>query len=323
LKTWIATAVVSAVLTFGAGAQAQPDNYPSKRVAFVVPFTPGGAGDLMARIIAAELAKMWSQPVVVENRPGAGGNTGSATVAAAAPDGYTILIGSTSSHAINPSLYANMPYDPLKDFTQIVRVASSPHILLVNPSVPAKTLPEFIAYLKANPGRFNFSSGGNGTSTHLAGELFKTLTKTSLVHVPYRGAPEAVHGVISGDTQMMFENLSGSIPQVKSGRLVGMGVTSKKRIPAMPDLPAVAETIPGFQTGVWFGIWSPAGTPPAIAAKLNTDINHVLELPDVRRRMETMGMIIEGGTQKELEDQVRSEIRKWAEVVQASGATIN
>jgi tripartite-type tricarboxylate transporter receptor subunit TctC len=323
MKNWIVSVIVGVSLTLGgAGAQAA-DAYPSRRVTFVVPFTPGGAGDLIARVIAAKLAQDWGQPVVVENRAGAGGNTGSAVVAAAPPDGYTILIGSTSSHAINPSLYSNMPYDVLRDFSQIVLVASSPHILLVNPEVQAQTLAEFIAYARARPGKLNFASGGNGTSTHLAGELFKTLTGTSLVHVPYRGAPEAVHGVIGGDTQMMFENLSGAIPQVKAGKLRALGVTSKDRITALPDLPTVAGTVPNFETSVWFGIWAPARTPAEIAAKLNADINRVLKMPDVRERMETMGMIIKGGTQRELEDYVRSETIKWAEVVKSSGATIN
>jgi tripartite-type tricarboxylate transporter receptor subunit TctC len=323
MKNRFFAGIVALALSAVAGFACAAENFPSKRVSFVVPFTPGGAGDLMARIIAAKLAQGWGEPVVVENRPGAGGNTGSAVVAAAAPDGYTILIGSTSSHAINPSLYSNMPYDVLKDFTHILLVASSPHVLLVNTAVPAKTLPEFISYAKANPGKLNFASGGNGTSTHLAGELFKTLTQTSMVHVPYRGAPEAVHGVISGDTHMMFENLSGAIPQITAGRVQGMGVTSKKRISALPELPAVAETIQGFETGVWFGIWAPAKTPPAIATKLNEDINRVLKMPDVRERMETMGMVIEGGTQQDLEDYVRREVKKWADVVKASGATIN
>ena len=318
-------AAMSLVCVLGGGAStaALAGAFPSKRVTFVVPFTPGGAGDLIARTLAAKLSRQWGQPVIVENRAGAGGNTGSQFAALAEPDGHTILIGSTSSHGINPSIYAKMPYDALNDFTHIAIIASSPHILLVNPAVPAKTIPELIAYAKANPGKLNFSSGGNGTSTHLAGELFGTQAGIELVHVPYRGAPEAVHGVAAGDTQMMFENLSGAIRQVKSGRLNGLAVTSLQPLKEMPDLATVAQFLPGFETNVWFGIFAPKGVPDAIADQLNRDILRALQLPDVQERMNTLGMITSGTSRADARRYIASEIAKWAEVVKQSGAAIN
>ncbi len=306
-----------------ASALAQAADFPSKRVTFVVPFTPGGAGDLAARALAAKLGPLWGQPVVVENRAGAGGNTGSQHVALAEPDGHTILIGSTSSHGINPSIYAKMPYDPVTDFTHITMVGSSPHILIANPSVQANTRPELLAYARANPGKLNFSSGGNGTSTHLAGELLATLADIKLVHIPYRGAAEGVHGVAAGDTQLMFENLSGSLPQIRAGRLKGLAITTPKRLASMPDLPTASETIPGFESSVWFGIFAPKGVPAAVADKLNRDITAVMAMPDIQERMDTLGLILNPTSRDAQQRYVASEVRKWADVVKNSGATIN
>lgn len=300
------------------------NDFPSKRVTFVVPFTPGGAGDLIARGLASRLSNLWGQPVVVENRPGAGGNTGSKSVAIAPPDGHTILIGSTSSHAINTSLFRDkMPYDVQRDFAHVVMVANSPHILMVNPSVPVNSVAEFVTFARANPGKLNFSSGGIGTSTHLAGELLGSMVGARMVHVPYRGAPEAVAGVISGDTQFMFENLAGALTQVRSGRLRGLAVTSLRRSPQAPDLAPVADTVPGFETGVWFGIFAPVATPAAVVARLNADINSVMKSKEMREQFEKLGMDPMGGTSEEASRFVREETAKWAKVVAASGATAN
>lgn len=324
-RQWCATMALGSFGATGAPALAQaPGEFPARRVTFVVPFTPGGAGDLIARALAPRLAAMWGQPVVIENRAGAGGNTGSKTVAVAPPDGHTILIGSTSSHAINSSLYKDkMPYDVQRDFAHVVMVANSPHILMVNPSVPASSVSELIAYARAHPGKLNFSSGGIGTSTHLAGELLNSMAGVRMVHVPYRGAPEAVAGVISGDTQVMFENLAGALAQVRSGRLRGLGITSLRKSPQAPDLAPVADTVSGFETGVWFGIFAPAATPAATLAKLNGDINAVMRSKEMRDQLDKLGMDPMGGTSEEAFRFVRDETAKWAKVVVASGATAN
>jgi len=324
-RQWCATATLGALGATGAPALAQaPGEFPSRRVTFVVPFTPGGAGDLIARALAPRLAAMWGQPVIIENRAGAGGNTGSKTVAVAPPDGHTILIGSTSSHAINSSLYKDkMPYDVQRDFAHVVMVANSPHILMLNPAVPAASMAEFIAHARANPGKLNFSSGGNGTSTHLAGELLNSMAGLRMVHVPYRGAPEAVAGVIGGDTQLMFENLAGALAQVRGGRLRGLAISSPRRSPQAPELPPVAETVPGFETGVWFGIFAPAATPAAVVARLNADINTVMQTREMREQLDKLGMEGMGGSPAEAQRFVREETAKWARVVAASGARID
>lgn len=304
-------------------ASAQSD-FPTKRVTFVVPFTPGGAGDLIARAMATRLSTIWVQPVVVENRPGAGGNTGSRSVAQAVPDGHTILIGSTSSHAINSSLYGSrMPYDVQRDFAAIVMVANSPHILMINPSVPARNLAELIAYARANPGKLNFSSGGNGTSTHLAGELLNSMAGIRIQHIPYRGAPEAVAGVVAGDTQMMFENLSGALAQIRVGRLKGIAITSSAPSPKAPDLPTVAQQLPGFETGVWFGIFAPAATPAPLVRRLNQDLSALIASPEMREQFDRLGMDPMGGSPAEATAFIASELAKWGKVVASSGATID
>jgi tripartite-type tricarboxylate transporter receptor subunit TctC len=324
MKNYLRGLVACVLATASAGAALAQAAYPNQKIAFVVPFTPGGAGDLIARAIANKMAEAWRQPVVIENRAGAGGNTGSLHAAKAAPDGHTILIGSTSSHAINSSLYKEkMPYDVERDFASVMMVATSPHILLVNKSLPVKNVTELVAYAKANPGKINFSSGGNGTTTHLAGELFRTLTGTDMVHVPYKGAPEGVQGVMGGQTQMMFENLSGALPQLGGDRLRGLGISSERPIALVPGMPAVAETVPGFETAVWFGIFVPVRTPADVVAKLNAEINRILLLPDIKERFAKMGMQAMGGSSAEAARYVKAEIAKWADVVKASGASID
>lgn len=319
-RRWCGAAAIAAVLPGSGHGQSE---FPSRRVTFVAPFTPGGAGDLIARALAPRLAAMWGQSVVVENRPGAGGNTGSKTVAIAPPDGHTILIGSTSSHAINSSLYKEkMPYDVQRDFEHVVMVANSPHILMVNSAVPATSVAALIAYARANPGKLNFSSGGVGTSTHLAGELLNSMAGIRMVHVPYRGAPEAVAGVISGDTQLMFENLAGALAQVRSGRLRGLAISSQKRSPQAPDLPPVADSVPGFETGVWFGIFAPSATPPQVVGRLNADINTVMQSREMREQLEKLGMDPMGGSPAEAKRFVSDETAKWAKVVANSGARL-
>lgn len=321
-RHWLAAAAASPLSL--PHARAQKPGFPLRRVTFVVPFTPGGAGDLIARVLAPQLAAIWGQSVVVENRPGAGGNTGSKSVALAPADGHTILIGSTSSHAINPSLYgAKMPYDVQRDFAHVAMAAISPHILMVHPGLPVTTVAELIAYARTHPGKLNFSSGGNGTSTHLAGELLNSMAGIRMVHVPYRGAPEAVAGVIAGDTQLMFENLAGALSQVRGGRLRGLAVSSLKTLSQAPGLPTVAETVPGFETGVWFAIFAPSTTPADVVTKLNLDINTVLQSEQTRSQLAKLGMQAMAGSSSEATRFVAEETAKWAKVVAASGARID
>lgn len=313
-----------ALLAASQGFAQVPGEFPARRVNFVVPFTPGGAGDLIARALAPRLAALWGHPVIIENRAGAGGNVGSRSVALAAPDGHTILIGSTSSHAINPSLYREkMPYDVQRDFAHVVMLANSPHILMVHPSLPASSVAELIAHLRAHPGQVHFSSGGNGTSTHLAGELFNSMAGVRMAHVPFRGAPEAVAGVMGGTTQLMFENLAGALAQVRGGRLRGLGITSLRRSAQAPELPAVADTVPGFETGVWFGVFAPAATPAGTVARINADMNAVLRSKDMRDQLDKLGMEPMGGSPSEASAFVRAETAKWASVVAISNAKID
>lgn len=302
-------------------AQAQ-DNYPNRKISLVIPFTPGGAGDLIARTIGSKMAETFGHPVVPENKGGGGGTIGSDIVAKSAPDGYTILIGSTSSHATNSSIFKNMPYDVERDFIPITMVAASPHILMVNKSLPVKNIPELVAYAKKHPGKLNFSSGGKGTTTHLAGELLASRTGIDIVHVPYKGATAAVMSVISDQTQMMFENLSGALPQVEGGRLRGLAVTSTKPSTLAPGLPTVSQDVAGFETGVWFAMFAPANTPPAIVLKLNKEINRILELPDVVAQFDKMGIQTIGGTSEAAGTYIKAETVKWAEVIKASGAAV-
>ena len=264
--------------------------YPSKPIRLVVPFPPGGSLDVVARAIGQKLTEVWGQPVVIDNRPGAGGNIGADLVAKSAPDGYTILEGALSTHAVNVSLYSKLPYDPVKDFAPITLVAITPNVLVVNPSFSVNSVPELVAYAKAHPGKLSFGSGSNGSAGHLAGELFKTEAGVDMVHVPYKGGAPALQALLAGDTQLMFDNLANSTPQLKAGKLKALAVTTAKRSALAPELPTLAETgLPGFDIYTWWGFMAPAGTPKEIVTKWNAEVKRILGTPEMKAVLRPAG----------------------------------
>jgi len=311
--------LVGASVTGGA-AMAQP--YPVKPIRFVVPYPPGGPLDLMGRLIGQKLTDAWMQPVLVENRTGAGGNIGADMVAKSAPDGYTLLMGAVATHAINPSLYSRISYDPFKDFVAVALVAQVPNILVVNPLVPASNVRELIALAKAKPGSLNFGSGSTGSTGHLAGELFNTMAGVRMTHIPYKGGAPAMQDLLGGQVQLMFDNLANSLPQVKAGKLRALAVTTDKRSPFVPDIPTVEESgVPGFDLTTWFGVFVSAGTPRELVVRLNTEVVRILALSDVRQRLEEMGAApIANNTPENFSAFVRREYDKYAKVVKDSGA---
>ena len=316
--------LLAALSAFAPPAAAQAPAYPTKPIRIVVPFPPGGATDILARDVGQKLTEAWGQQVIVDNRPGAGGNIGSELVAKAAPDGYTLEMGTVGTHAINASLYAKMPYDNVKDFVPIILVAAVPNVLEVNPSVPVNSVAELIAYAKANPGKLNFASSGNGTSIHLSGELFKAMAGVEMTHVPYKGSAPALQDLIGGQVQLMFDNLPPSLPQIKAGKLRALAVTSSTRAPALPDVPTVAEAgLPGFEASSWFGLLAPAGTPPAIVAKINAEVAKWLATPEAKENLSKQGANAAGGTPEDFAKHIAAETAKWAKVVKASGAKID
>ena len=297
--------------------------YPTKAVRFIVPFAPGGGNDIIARLLGAKLTEKWGQQVVVDNRPGAGGNIAAETTAHAAPDGHTVFQFNVAN-AIAVSLYRKLAYDPVKDFAAVTQLASSPFILVVNPGVRATNVKEFIALAKAQPGRINYASSGNGGSTHLVGELFKTMAGVDLTHIPYNGGAPALAEVIGGQVQAMFAVPATTLPLIKAGKLRPLGVSSARRSPLTPDLPTVAESgVPGFEGGAWYGVVVPARTPAAIVAQLNRDIVTALKSPEVRDRLTSQGLELVGSTPEDFAQFIRDEIPKWAKAVRVSGARVD
>src|SRR6059058_1306367 len=287
--------MVALVFAFAAAASCAPavaiaQVYPSKPIRLVVPFPPGGSLDVVARAIGQKLTEAWGQPVVIDNRPGAGGNIGADLVAKSAPDGYTILEGALSTHAVNVSLYSKMPYDPIKDFVPITLVAITPNVLVLNASFPVNSVPELLAYARANPGKLSFGSGSNGSAGHLAGELFKADAGVDMVHVPFKGGAPATQALLAGDTQLMFDNLANATPQVKAGKLKALAVTTAQRSRLAPELPTMAEAgLAGFDISTWYGLLAPAGTPRDIIAKWNAEVTRILNAPDVREKLMAQG----------------------------------
>ncbi len=327
IARWLAAVVVA--LSVLAPAPAQAQTWPSKPVRIVVPFPPGGTTDIVARAIGVELQRMWQHPVVIENRPGAGGNIGADLVAKAAPDGYTLLMGTVGTHAINKALFeqsgAKMPFDPAKDFVPITLVAGVPNVMVVNAKLPVNSVAEFIVYAKARPGQLNMASSGNGTSIHLSGELFKTVTGVYMVHFPYRGSAPAITDLIAGNMTVMFDNLPSALPHIKSGRLKALAVTSRTRSPALPDVPTVEEAagLKGFDASSWFGLFAPAGTPRAIVDKIQNDVAKALAQPEVRERFIGQGADPGGNSPDQFAAFIRAETDKWTRVVKFSNAKVD
>ena len=308
-----------------AGAQAPSTSsgqaYPVKPVRMIVPSTPGGGPDIMARAVGQKLTEAWGQAVVIENRGGAGGIIGSEAAAKAPPDGYTLVMANAGSHAVNASLYAKLPYDPIKDFAPVTLVSSAPNILIVHPSLPAKNVRELIALAKQKPDVLTFGSGSNGSTAHLTGELFKLQAGVRLVHVPFKGAPAAVIGVISGEVALAFPNIPPALPQVKAGKLRALGVTTLKRVAAAPEIPTLDESgLPGFEAVAWFGVLAPAGTPRDIVLKLSQEIARIVRTPEMQDRLRLEGAEAVGSTPEQFAETIRRDIAKWAVVVKASGA---
>jgi tripartite-type tricarboxylate transporter receptor subunit TctC len=291
-----------------------------KPIHIVVTFTPGGAPDILARLIADRLAAAWNAQVIVDNKPGAGGNIGAEFVAKAPPDGTTIVVGTVGTHAINGALYPKMPYDMVKDFAPVTLLATTPNLLVVHNDVPAKTLAEFIA-LGKREGKMTFASAGSGTSIHVSGELFKTMTGIDMTHVPYKGRASALPDLIGGRVTMMFDNMPSSLPLVKEGKLRALGVTSLTRSPAAPEIPTIAEQgLPGFEAVSWFALFAPAGTPRPVVDRLQGEVKKILLAPDIAKRLTELGLDPVASTPDELAAWQRSEIAKWAKVVKDSGA---
>jgi tripartite-type tricarboxylate transporter receptor subunit TctC len=298
--------------------------YPSKPVTVVVPAPAGGPTDIIGRLVAQILTSQVGQNVVVDNRSGAGNTLGTEYVAKAKPDGYTLTVGSPSSHSIAPSIYKNLPYDPVKDFTPVILLATAPTVLVIHPSIPARNLKEFVALAKARPGELNFGSGGNGTTSHLTGEYFKLAAGVKITHIPYKGSAGATTDLLGGQIQMMFHGLHLSLPYMRTGKLRGLGVTSSKRSPLMPDLVTLSEAgLRGFEVNTWYGLLGPAGVPKEIVAKLNGAILKAIETPSVRQRMVDQGLDIIGSTPEQFGKAIAEEKDKWAKVVQQSGARVD
>jgi tripartite-type tricarboxylate transporter receptor subunit TctC len=310
-------------LLIGLGHTAVAQTYPAKPIRFIVPFPAGGIADVFARVIGGKLNDAWGQTVVVENRPGAGGNIGAEAVAKSPPDGYTILMGSIGTHAVNVSLFKRLPYDPVKDFAPVALVLEADGLLVLHPSVPARSVKELIALAKGRPAQIAYASAGNGTAGHLAGELFKTMAQVDMVHIPYKGNVPAITDLIGGQTSLLFATMPTVLPQVQAGRLKALAVTSAQRSPAAPDLPTIAEALPGFEVTNWIGVFAPAGTPREVVTKLNGEVLRVMQASDIQARLTTEGAKSSAKTPEEFGAFVRSEIAKWAKVIQQAGIRVD
>jgi tripartite-type tricarboxylate transporter receptor subunit TctC len=303
-----------------AAVHAQP--FPSKPIRLICPFPPGGAVDIASRAIAAELSRTIGQPVTVENRPGAGGNIGGTEAARAAPDGHTIFMTTSGIQAINPALYAKMPFDPNKDLAPVAALVSLANVLVVHPSVKANSVADLVALARAQPKGLTYASSGSGTSIHMSGELFKQMTKTDIIHVPYKGSAPAITDLLGGQVNLMFDNIPSALPHIKAGKLRALATTGARRDPALPDLPTIAEAgVPGYESGVWFGLAVPAGTPREIVARIAAEAVKGTQAPEFVKRMTELGYVIIGAGPDQMAEMTRQDVGRWGPVVRASGAT--
>ena len=316
-NTLAAAALAAASL---AGAQ----TFPSKTIRLICPFPPAGAVDIASRAIANELSKLLGQAVTVDNRPGAGGNIGGAEAARATPDGYTIFMTTSGIQAINPALYSKMPFDPNKDLVPVVALVALNNVLVLHPSVKANSVAEVIAMAKADPGKVNYASSGNGTSIHMSGEMFKHMTKVDMLHIPYKGSAPAVTDLLSGQVMMMFDNIPSALPHVRAGKLKALATTGAKRDPLLPDVPTMAEAgVAGYESGVWFGLAVPAGTPREVINRLNAETIRGAKSADFVKRMTDLGYSVITGTPEQMAEMNRAEITRWGPIVKASGAKVD
>ncbi len=321
-RTVLATLAVAATAFAVPFAATANDTFPSTVITIVVPFSAGGTTDILARVIAQDLTTQLGQSVVVDNRAGAGGNIGAALAARAPADGYTLFMGTVGTHAINEALYKKMPFNPVKDFQPLSRVANVPNLLVANPSQPFRTVPELIAYAKAHPGEVNFGSSGSGSSIHLSGELFKMMAKVDMVHVPYKGSAPAVTDLLGNQIAIMFDNMPSAINHVRAGKLRPIAVTTAKRSPELPDVPTIAEAgVPGYEATSWFGLFTTAGTPKPVVDKLSAALAKSLASTTVRAKIKEQGGEVVSETPEQFAAFIKAESDKWAKVVKASGAT--
>ncbi len=304
------------ICAFASAAYAQ--DYPTRPIRLIVPFAPGGGNDTVARLVGDSLGKRLGQPVVVDNRPGAGGVVGAESAAKAPPDGYTLFLGGVGSHAINPNLHKDLPYDPIRDFAAVSLLASAPLILVVHPSIPAQSVQQLIAYAKAHPGKLNYASNGNGSSSHLAAVMFANLADVDMVHIPYKGLAPALTDLLSGQDQLMFSSVVAILPQVRAGKLRALAVTSRKRMALLPDMPTIAESgLPAYETSSWYGILAPAGTRPEIVRRLHDEIVKVLQQDDVRQALAREGAEPVGNTPEEFTEFIRAEGQRLGAVIKS------
>lgn len=316
--------ILSLAVTGLATEESIAQRYPAKPIHLMVAFPAGGGVDILARAIGQKLSEAWNVPVVVENRAGAGGSIGTQLVATAPPDGYTITLGTLGTHAVNVSLYKRLPYHPIRDFSPVIFVSTSPNLLAVHPSLPVRSVKELLKLAKTKPGEINYASSGNGGPPHLAAELFKSMANIDMVHVPYKGGPPAVTAVVAGETSLTFGTMLTTLPAAKSGKLRPLAVTAGKRSPVLPELPTVAEAgVAGYEAVAWYGVLAPAGTPSQVVSRLNVEISRILKEPEINRRLSAEGAELKGGSPEQFAAHIRTEIDKWARVIERAGISID
>lgn len=323
MKMLVNAAIAAVCLVALPALAADASGYPAKPLRIVVPFPPGGIADLICRVFAQKFTETWKEPAIVDNRAGGGGNIGADIIAKSPPDGYTIGIGSIGTHAVNVSLFSKMPYDPIRDFAPVALVMEADGLLVLHPSVPVKSVKELIALARARPGQLAYASAGNGTAAHLAGELFKSMAKIDLVHIPYKGNVPAITDLVGGQTSMLFATMPTALPLARAGKLHALAVTGAQRNPAAPELPAMAETLPGFDVTNWIGIFAPAGTPSDIVTKLNAEITRIMRLPETQTRLANEGAKFRSNTPAEFGAFVKTEITKWGKVIREAGVRVD